>query len=63
MIERVPKQQYVEIFTIPFHNNYAKNAQLEHTGKMKVALQPESPLHYVVYTISEENAPLIGSLE
>ena len=48
MVEKGPKQQYVEIQTIPFNNNDPINTQLENTGKYLVELQPKFPLHYVV---------------
>ena len=48
-----PKQQYVEILTITFQNDDPINDQIENTGKISVALQPKSPLHSRLYTISE----------
>ena len=56
MTEKGPKQKFVEIFPIPFHNNDPINDQLENIGKFLVALQPKYPLHSVVYTTSEANS-------
>ena len=53
MTEKGPKQQYVEIWTIPFQNGDPINAQLENTGNVLIALQPTPTLHYVVYPILE----------
>ena len=55
MIEKGQKQQYVDIWPIPFQNDNSINAQLEYTGKILVVLKPTSPLHYVVYPISYSN--------
>ena len=55
MMEKVPKQQYVEIGPILFHNYDPINAHIMNTGKILVALKPKSPLYYVVYPISEAN--------
>ena len=55
MLEKETKQQSVEIWPIPFHNYDPINAQLENTGKLLFALQHTSPLHSVVYSISEAN--------
>ena len=48
-----PKQQYVEIWPITFHNDDTFNAQLKNTGKIVVALQPTSHLYFVVKPIPE----------
>ena len=53
MMLKVPKQEPVENWVIPFHNDDPRNAQLENTGKISVLLQPTCPLHSVVYPISE----------
>ena len=57
MIEEGPKQQYVEIWPIPFQNILSTddliNYYIENTGKILVALQHTPPLHSFVYQISE----------
>ena len=53
MMEKERKQKSVEIRPIPFQNYDPINSQTENTGKILVALQPTSPLYYVVYPISE----------
>ena len=40
MMEKGPKQQYVDIRPIHFHNYGPINAQIYDTGKILVALQP-----------------------
>ena len=45
MMEKVLKQQYVEIRPINFQNDDPINAQIENIGKMLVELQPPTPLH------------------
>ena len=55
MTDEALNQQYVEIQPIPFQNYNPINDQLDNTGKSLVALKPKSPLHYVVYPISEAN--------
>ena len=54
-MEKVPKQQSVEIQPTPFQDYGPINTRLENTGKLLGALQPKYPLHYVVYQISESN--------
>ena len=56
MIEKVPKQQYIDIQPILFQNDDPINAQLDNTGNILVTLQPYYPFHYVVYPISEANS-------
>ena len=53
MMEKGPNHISVEILPIPFHNYDPINVQPDNTGKISVALQHTSPLHYVVYPISE----------
>ena len=53
MMEKGPKQQYVEIRPIPFQNYDHLSAQLENKGKISVSLHPKYPLHSAVYIISE----------
>ena len=48
MIKKATKQQFVDIFSIPFQNEDPLNAQLDNTGTILVSLQPKFPLHYVV---------------
>ena len=55
MIEKGPKQKYVDIRPIPFHNDDLINYHLDNTGKNVVALQPTSRIYYVVYPILESN--------
>ena len=50
-MEKVPKQQYVEIWPIPFQNDNRIKAQLENTDNILVALQPKFTLHHTVYPI------------
>ena len=54
-MDKVTKQQYVEIWPIPFQNDDPLNSHIYNTGKIRGALQPASPLHSVVYPISEAN--------
>ena len=56
IMDKVPKQKFVEIRSTPFQNDDPTRAQLDNTGKSVVALQPKSPLHYVVYAIIEANS-------
>ena len=56
MMDKVPKQQSVDIWPIPFQNYHPINAHIDNTGKSLVALQPKSSLHYVTYPISEEKS-------
>ena len=56
MMEKELKQQSFDIWSIPFSNDSSLNCKLEETSKCLVALQPESPLHSVVYPISEANS-------
>ena len=49
MTEKLPKQKYVDILHIPFHNDDPITAQIENTCKILVALQAKPPLHSVVY--------------
>ena len=39
MMEKVPKQQSIEIWHIPVKNDDTINAQIDNTGKISVALQ------------------------
>ena len=55
-MEKGLNQHYVDIITISFQNDDFINSQLENMGKLLVALQPKSPLHSVVYPISEANS-------
>ena len=55
-MDKGPKQNSVDIWPIPFQNDDPVNDQLENTDKILVALQAKSPLHYVVYLISEANS-------
>ena len=52
IVDKVPRQIYWDS-AIQFHNNDPINDQLDNTGKISVALQPVSSLHFVVYPISE----------
>ena len=61
-MEKGPKQQYVEIWTVPFHNYDPINAQVENTGKNLVVSQPTYPLYSVVYPISEANSSITFNL-
>ena len=45
MMEKGPKQHYVQIRHIPFHNDDPISYQLENTGKTSVTLQTKSPLN------------------
>ena len=62
MMERIPKQQSVEIRPIPFQNIDFINYHLNSKGEIVVALQPKSPLNYVVYPISEEKSSILFNL-
>ena len=55
-MDKIPKQKYVEIWSIPIHNYDPINDQLENTGKILFALQPTSPLHSCVYPVSDPNS-------
>ena len=46
MMKKQPKQKYVEIRPILFHNYYPLNYHLNNTGKIV------GVLHYVVFSIS-----------
>ena len=48
MMDKVPKQQSVDIWPIPFQNYHPINAQIDNTGKSLVALQTNYPLNSVV---------------
>ena len=48
MMEKLPRNNSVEIHPIPFQKNIILNDQLDNTGKSLVELQPKLPLHYVV---------------
>ena len=56
MMEKGPKQQSVEICPKPFRDYDPINYQLNNTGMFLVAFQPISPLHSIVYPISEANS-------
>ena len=56
MMEKVPKQQYVEIWSILFQNCDPINAKLDNTGKILAALQTTSPFNFIVNPISEANS-------
>ena len=56
MIDKVTKQQCVDIQTIPCQNYDAINDQLESTRKHFVALQAKPPLHSVLYQSSLANS-------
>ena len=62
MLEKVTKKQSVEIQYIPFHNNDLLFERLDNIENILVALQPKSPLHSVVYPISEVNASTLSNL-
>ena len=51
-----PKQQYVDIWPINFHNGHPIKFQLENIGKSLFVLQPTPPIHSVVYPISEASS-------
>ena len=55
MMEKGPNHISVEILPIPFHNYDPINVQPDNTGKISVALQHTSPLHYVVYQVLKAN--------
>ena len=48
MMEKVPKQQYVEIRPKPFQNDDSINDQLDNIGTFLVELQPIYPLHSIL---------------
>ena len=48
MMERVPKQQYVEIRPKSFQNDDSINDQLDNIGTFLVKLQPIYPLHSIL---------------
>ena len=52
MTDKVTKQKSIEIFLLPFQNDDTINAQLDTHSQNVVVLQPKSPLHYIVYPIS-----------
>ena len=52
MMEKVTKQQYVDICTIPFQNDDPINTQIVNTGNIPVPLHPKNALHSVIYPIS-----------
>ena len=56
MMEKGPKQKYVDIRPIPFNNDDPINSQLENTWNILVALQIKYPLNYIVYPILEANS-------
>ena len=56
MMEKGPKQQYVDIRPITFQNEYYINNHLDNTGMFLVVSQPTSQLYSVVYPISEANS-------
>ena len=56
MLDKGPKQKSVEIQHMNFHNHDLINSQIEKTGNFLVVLQPNPPLHYVVYQTSEANS-------
>ena len=56
MIEKLPKEQSVDIWPIPFQNDDPINSHLENKGKILVSLKPKFLLHSVVYPISESNS-------
>ena len=47
MMEKLPKQQSVDIRTIPFHNDDPMNFQLENTGKFYLHYKPNH--HYIIF--------------
>ena len=47
-MEKVPTQYSIEICILTYSNEDPINSQIESTEKSLVALQPNSPLHYVV---------------
>ena len=55
IIEKIPKQKFVEIWPVQFHNDNPINYQLDNTGNVLVVLQLTSPLNPVAYPISEAN--------
>ena len=56
MMEKGPNKEYVEIWTVPFHNYDPINVQLDNTGMFLFAIQPTPPLHSFVYPVSEEKS-------
>ena len=50
MMEKVSKQQYVDIWPIP-SNDDPINAQIDNTRKVSVQLYPKTPLYSVLYPI------------
>ena len=56
MMDKMQKQQSVEIWPTPFQNDDPINSQFENKGKLSVALQPKSSLHSDVYPFSEANS-------
>ena len=55
-MDKVPQQQSVDIWPIPFQNYNTISDQHGITGKSFAAFQPKYPLQYVVYPISESNS-------
>ena len=51
MTYKGPKQQYIEIWSIPIQNDDPIYNQLEKTRKTLSALRPTSPLYSVLYPI------------
>ena len=43
---KVPKQKYVEVLPIPFHNDYPVNYQLDNTGKFLVSINDTVQLDF-----------------
>ena len=51
MMEKLSKQQYVDIWPIP-SNDDPINAQIDNTRNISVTLHPKTVLHSVLYPIS-----------
>ena len=56
MMEKGPKQPYIDIIHIHFQNDNHINDLLDNKGKHLVALEPNTKLHSVVYLVSEANS-------
>ena len=56
MMKNGPNHKSGEISRITFQKDDPINYELEITGKSLVALQPNHPLHSIVYPGSEENS-------
>ena len=52
ILEKVPKQQYIDSWSLPLQNDSPIKSHIDNTGNIPVPLHPKNALHSIPYPIS-----------